>query len=125
MAKATGMAKITAVSGGRQRHLSARLQEHGVDGVLEAIRNVGASDFCRENNNGWCNFDWLVERGMAKAREGKYANRRKEVQTEISVPKETPEEKQARWKRQTEAYNAAYPLPPVDRNVLLPGEGGL
>jgi hypothetical protein len=41
------------------------------------------------------------------------------------VPQETEEERQVRFRRQFEAYNADHPLPPIDPDWLLPGEGGL
>lgn len=88
MAKGAGLAQVTVVSGRRRDKLALGLRDHGTDGVLEAIREVGLSGFCRgKNEREWkADFDWLVERGMAKAREGKYRDRASPVDTRRQQP---------------------------------------
>lgn len=61
----------------RLRKLAARLAEAGVDGMLEAIRQVGQSNFCcGQNGRGWkADLDFLLQpSSLVRALEGRYAN---------------------------------------------------
>lgn len=60
--------------------LRARIKEHGVDGVLEAIENIRQSDFLKgQNSRGWViTFDWFVKpNNFIKVLEGNYKNEAK------------------------------------------------
>lgn len=53
-------------------------KKHGTEGVLEAIKKVGESDFLiGKNDRGWvCRFDWLMNpKNFEKVIEGNYDNR--------------------------------------------------
>lgn len=55
--------------------LNARIKEHGVDGVLEAIENIRHSDFLKgQNSKSWViTFDWFVKpNNFIKVLEGNY-----------------------------------------------------
>lgn len=60
----------------RQRKLTARLKEHGLDGWSKALVNLEASKFLRgENNRGWrANLDFLLQpESFNKLLDGSYA----------------------------------------------------
>ena len=59
----------------RYKYLKARLEEHGFDTVIEAIRIVEQSPFLRgENDRGWTiTFDWFIGKSnFVKILEGNY-----------------------------------------------------
>lgn len=75
-----GVKPIKTISDGTQRaeRLRARLREHGLDGVLEAIENIRASNFLvGKNDTGWViTFDWFIlPNNFPKVHEGNYDNR--------------------------------------------------
>jgi hypothetical protein len=78
MAARTGLSKIRLMSAARCRSLRARIEEAGIDGVLEAVSRIGASDFCLGRTNGWrADFDFLLQpSSLARILEGRYDNRR-------------------------------------------------
>lgn len=72
-----GLNKVREVTGESKRGgmLRARVKEHGVDGVLEAIENVRKSDFLKgQNAKGFViTFDWFVKpNNFIKVLEGNY-----------------------------------------------------
>lgn len=78
MAARSGLASIAVVSDKRRASIKARVDEHGLDAVIEAIRKLGKSDFCRGlNDTGWkADFDFLLQpSSFIKLIEGKYDNR--------------------------------------------------
>jgi hypothetical protein len=63
------------MSSARQKAAQARLSELPLEGWLEVIRRINASDFCRgDNDRGWrASPDWLLRPDTAnKVMEGKY-----------------------------------------------------
>lgn len=78
MAEVAGLPLAMKLTDKRRAELRARLREHGVDGVLEAIDCIARSRFCRgENDRGWkADFDFLLQpKSLTRAREGFYADR--------------------------------------------------
>lgn len=66
---------IRNVSGTRETHLRARIEENGLDTVLEAIDHVSKSDFLQgKNDRGWTiTFDWFLNpTNFQKVLEGNY-----------------------------------------------------
>lgn len=62
----------------RFKSLNARINEYGLDLVLEAVRNVGKSKFLKgQNNRSWTiTFDWLIKpNNFAKVLEGNYTDK--------------------------------------------------
>lgn len=77
MAKATDLAIPRTFTNQRRKHMAERLREHGVDGMLEAIKAIGKSALCHgANKTGWrADFDFLLQpKSCVKAREGSYAD---------------------------------------------------
>lgn len=76
MAEANGLARIRSMAGQRIVHLTARLTDVGLAGMLEAIAKIGASDYCR-GAKGWrAGFDFLLQpSSLIKTLEGQYDNR--------------------------------------------------
>ena len=75
-----GIKAVSRIREGTNRWnmLKARIDEYGVEEVLQAIENVRASDFCRGRGNKgwWITFDWFVKpNNFPKVLEGVYANR--------------------------------------------------
>jgi hypothetical protein len=67
--------RIRALTPDRRRAIKARLKEHSVAEIEEAISSLGLSDFlCGGGDRGWkADFDWLVAPGNAtKVLEGQY-----------------------------------------------------
>ena len=74
---ALGLQQVVKVTGSSKRGtmLRARVQEYGVDGVLEAIGKIRQSAFLQgQNEKGWViTFDWFVKpNNFLKALEGNY-----------------------------------------------------
>lgn len=66
---------IRNVSGSRDTHLKARIEENGLETVLEAIDHVSRSDFLQgKNDRGWkITFDWFLNpTNFQKVLEGNY-----------------------------------------------------
>lgn len=63
LADQSGLPKARALSADRRRKLKARIKEHGVDGVLEAVENIHKSAHCRGSNpRGWrADFEFLLQ----------------------------------------------------------------
>jgi hypothetical protein len=77
MAKRSGMPVVRMLTPQRRVHLRARLKEHGPEGMLEAIRKLEASDFCRGGGSrAWrADFDFLLSpKKLVQIREGKFDN---------------------------------------------------
>ena len=75
-----GIRPIKTITDGTQRaeRLRARLREHGLQGVLEAIDNIRLSNFLTgKNDTGWViTFDWFIlPNNFPKVHEGNYDNR--------------------------------------------------
>lgn len=65
-----------ASSSKRYKMLTARIEEYGVDGVLEAIDNASNSKFLRAPNTSWFDFEWMMRpNNFPKVFEGKYTDR--------------------------------------------------
>lgn len=75
-----GLGQIVKLSPESKRggNLRARVNEYGVEKVLDAIENIRASDFLRgQNKDGWLiTFDWFVKpNNFVKVLEHNYDNR--------------------------------------------------
>ena len=69
--------EITSITPKRQKHLIARVKEHGLDAIFKAIDNVRQSSFLKgANNRGWiATFDWVfLPNNFVKVLEGNYNN---------------------------------------------------
>jgi hypothetical protein len=78
MASLAKLPKVVGLSDDRKQQLAARLEEHGLEGVLQAVTAIGDSAFCRgKNDRGWvASFDFLIQaKSCLKAIEGCYDNR--------------------------------------------------
>ena len=72
------LARVRAMTSNRKTALRARLKEHSLAEMQEAIRRMGASSFCLGGGSqGWvADLDWLLKPGtVAKVLEGKYDDR--------------------------------------------------
>jgi len=70
---------IQKVTGNRKKHLECRLQEYGIDAIIETIKNISKSNFLKGNNQkGWfITFDWFIkESNFKKVYEGNYVNKK-------------------------------------------------
>lgn len=81
-----GLAKIKSINTSTNRYklLNARIKEHGIEQVLEAIDNINKSSFLKgQNKNGWViTFDWFIKpNNFLKVLEGNYKDR--ETQKEM------------------------------------------
>lgn len=78
--KKTGLPCPRKMTGSRRKKLAARVKEHGLNGVLEAISAIGSSKFCHGQgaHEGWkASIDFLLnEEKCLWAIEGKYADRK-------------------------------------------------
>jgi hypothetical protein len=78
MAVKTGLPKVSTLTAGRKRKISARLRNNGfVDNFMQAIGKIPASDFLLGLKGGWkANFDWMIDNDLnvIKILEGKYDN---------------------------------------------------
>lgn len=77
MASICGLSNVRVMPAARTRALQLRVAEVGREAMLEAVRRVGQSDFCRGDVNGWrATFDFLLQSSsLVKTLEGKYDNR--------------------------------------------------
>ena len=76
--KAATMPRWTATSAKRRRHADARLTEHSIEVLTEAVQRLAASDFASGRGGKWAATpDWLIESpgNVIKALEGNYDNR--------------------------------------------------
>ena len=84
VAERTGVPKILEVSkwsSTRHNNVVRLAKKHGTEGVLDAIKKVGESDFLTgKNDRRWvCRFDWLMKpKNFEKVIEGNYDNRKSE-----------------------------------------------
>lgn len=79
MAGVAGLAVPRVVTSGRRARLQAVIREHGLPAFLEAVAKVGASSFCRgENERGWkADLDFILQaKSFPKILEGHYDDRR-------------------------------------------------
>ena len=77
MCMATGLKEISRLSSGSNRYkwISARIKEHGLEAVIQAIDNIKNSTFLQgDNKNGWTiTFDWFARpNNFPKVYEGQY-----------------------------------------------------
>ena len=78
MAAGTALKPIRKLNANRRRSLYARLREHGLETVLDAIQRIRKSDFCAGRTDRWtgANFDFLIsDSKFLKIIEGSYDNR--------------------------------------------------
>jgi predicted phage replisome organizer len=71
------IARITS-GGKRKKYLNTRINQYGIDTVLEAIGRIRKSDFLQgKNNKGWIvTFDWFIlPSNFPKVLEGNYDNK--------------------------------------------------
>lgn len=83
---AVGVGSVRGVSGMRKQHLDARIREHGLATVLEAIDHVSRSAFLKgKNNRGWkISFDWFLNpNNFQKVLEGNYDSEAKTQKVDI------------------------------------------
>jgi hypothetical protein len=88
MARATELSTVRDLTGQRRKHLRARLAEHGVEGVLTAISEIGVSSYCHgRNQRGWkAHFDFMLqETSCNRAIEGFYRDRADPVLTVVGL----------------------------------------
>lgn len=74
-AEQSGLPAAKVLSSERRRALKARIKEHGLDGVLEAVKKIHASPHCRgQNDRAWkADFEFLLQaKSCRRAREGGY-----------------------------------------------------
>src|SRR5215469_953720 len=89
MALQVGLQQVRAITPKRKDSINQRLKEHGLDGIIEAIDNIGRSDFCHgKSQTGWkADFDFLLQSdSLSRAREGRYANRQSSAAQKQAVP---------------------------------------
>lgn len=78
MAKTAGLSPIRLMNAARTASLQLRIKEAGLDGVMDAIAEVGRSAFLRgQNKRGWqANFDFVLQpSSFVKLIEGHYRDR--------------------------------------------------
>lgn len=71
----TGMDRVVFMTDKRRSAINARIREHGLEKVLEAINKASKSTFLAgQNNRGWtADFEWIMRPGnFVKVLEGKY-----------------------------------------------------
>jgi hypothetical protein len=93
MTVGTALKPIRKLNASRRRSLSARLREHGLEAVLDAVRRIRKSDFCAGRTDRWtgADFEFLISDGkFLKIIEGSYDNRRGAV-PEVDPQKWTAE----------------------------------
>ncbi len=76
--EAHGLTKIRSISKAREKLLTARLKEYGIEGFMECLENIKKSSFLRgQSSRGWIiNFDWLIKpNNFIKVLEGNYTDR--------------------------------------------------
>ena len=81
-----GIGTVRGLSGTREQHLDARIREHGLATVLEAIDHVSRSAFLKgKNNRGWkISFDWFLNpNNFQKVLEGNYDSEAKTQKVDI------------------------------------------
>ena len=74
---------IRNVSGARETHMKARIEENGLESVREAIEHVRRSDFLQgKNDRGWTiTFDWFLNpTNFQKVLEGNYDRKAKPIE---------------------------------------------
>lgn len=70
--------KVICIKGTRLNYLNARIEEYGMDKVIEVIKSINESDFLKgKNDKEWMiTFDWLIKSSnFVKVLEGNYKNR--------------------------------------------------
>ena len=70
-----GIGTVRGLSGTREQHLDARIKDHGLGTVCEAIERIRRSDFLQgKNPRGWkITFDWFIQpSNFQKVLEGNY-----------------------------------------------------
>jgi hypothetical protein len=78
MTAGTALKPIRKLNANRRRSLSARLREHGLATVLDAVQRIRKSDFCAGRTDRWtgADFDFLIsDSKFLKIIEGSYDNR--------------------------------------------------
>jgi len=79
----SNMPAIAVLSNTRKTLIKARVKEHGLNTVIDVIKQAGKSSFlCGDNDKGWkANFDWLLNaKNFIKILEGNYANKHQQQQ---------------------------------------------
>lgn len=73
------LTEIRSITDKRKKHLNARIKEHGLDAIYEAIEQVSQSKFMHgENNRKWmATFDWVFSspNNFLKTLEGNYSDK--------------------------------------------------
>lgn len=72
------LSKVISVKGNRLKQLNARVNEFGIDEIIQAIESIKDSDFLKgQNNKNWIiTFDWLIKpNNFIKVLEGNYLNK--------------------------------------------------
>lgn len=76
--KCKRLPKVQVISDSRKKSINARLNDHGLQKVLDVIDSVGISNFLAgENNKQWtADFDWIFKpTNFIKIMEGNYKNK--------------------------------------------------
>lgn len=88
-----GINSISKINSGskRQKNITARIKQYGIDTVIQAIDRIRNSDFLQgKNDRNWvCTFDWFIlPNNFPKVLEGNYDNkgRRKQEAPQTSNP---------------------------------------
>ena len=75
MAATCGLRQVVKITDERRGRLKARVEEHGVEKIIEAIKTIPNFPFLLGNGpRGWkANFDWLLQpKSCVKLIEGGY-----------------------------------------------------
>ena len=75
MAQRAGLPRVKLMTQGRATHLRKRIEQVGLDGMLEAVALVEQSAFCcGENDRGWCaSLDFILQQSsLIRLLEGGY-----------------------------------------------------
>lgn len=88
-----GINSISKINSGskRQKNITARIKQYGIDMVIQAIDRIRNSDFLQgKNDRNWvCTFDWFIlPNNFPKVLEGNYDNKgsRKQEAPQTSNP---------------------------------------
>lgn len=80
------MPRIYKLTETRKKHISARIDENGIDSLFKAFEKAGSSDFLTgktpnkspKHCNFKCDIDWIInQNNFVKILEGKYDNKAK------------------------------------------------
>ena len=91
------LSKIKSIKDNRLKMLNARINEYGIEAVIEAIKSIDKSSFLKgQNNRNWIiTFNWLIKpNNFTKVLEGNYLD--KEGENNATNPREVDEPSQTK-----------------------------